>query len=307
MKPCCHRCTLRGPPIVQTLDRVSMMQGAWGHTRRPDPWAYAVGAAGGPLTIYFHGAPGAPSELAVFDAPARACGLTLLCFDRFALDAALTGPAYFAALAAAVRAVAGERQVNLIGFSIGACVALHVGRLLGPQVKQLHLVSAAAPLQAGHFLPGMAGRAVFQTAMASPTLFKAMTLGQAALARWAPGVLRSVLFRGAAGADRVLASDPTFRSFMSELLFSGLRKGRAGYVRDILAYVQDWSTMPAQVRADTFLWHGRLDNWSPCEMATRLQGDIPNCRRLTVMQDLSHYSCLYRAAPLICNQLANTR
>jgi hypothetical protein len=78
-----------------------------------------VGDPAGPLTIYFHGAPGAPSDLAVFDAPALAHGLKLLCWDRFALDATLTGAAYFSALAKAVHTVAGAQQVNLVGFEVG--------------------------------------------------------------------------------------------------------------------------------------------------------------------------------------------
>jgi pimeloyl-ACP methyl ester carboxylesterase len=148
---------------------------------------------------------GAPTEWQFFAAPARACGLRLLCLDRFALDAALNGPAYFAALAEAVRAVAQGRQVHVIGFSIGAFVVLHISRLLGAQVGQLHLVSAAAPLQSGHFLPGMAGRAVFQAAM-----------------------------------------------------------------------------------------------------ATCLQHVMPNCRAVNWLQGQSHCSCLYRAAPHICQQLARS-
>jgi pimeloyl-ACP methyl ester carboxylesterase len=266
----------------------------------------AVGSATGPLTIYFHGVPGAPGELDVFDAPAQRQGLRLACFDRFALDAALTGQAYFAALADAVRTLAGASPVNLIGFSIGAFVALQTSRLLGAQMGQLHLVSAAAPLQSGDFLPGMAGRAVFRVAATLPTGFKAMALAQSALARWAPGVMRSLLFRGAVGADLVLALDPAFRLSMNELLHTSLGTGRAGYVRDVLAYVQDWSATPAQVTADTTLWHGSLDNWSPPEMSTCLQRGMPHCRRLNTLQGLSHYSCLHRAAPQICRQLAGT-
>jgi pimeloyl-ACP methyl ester carboxylesterase len=288
-------------------NRLSMMQGSRVQTHGLDLSAHTVGDVAGPLTIYFHGVPGAPSELGVFDAPARACGLKLLCWDRFALNEALTGPAYVAALAEAVRAIAGSHRVNLIGFSIGACVALHTCRLLGAQVGQLHLVSAAAPLQSGHFLPRMAGRAVFQAAMASTTRFKALTLGQGALARWAPGVMRSALFRSATGVERVLASDSAFRSSMDGLLRSSLLEGRAGYVRDILAYVQDWSAIPAQVRADTTLWHGSLDNWAPPDMAIHLQGSMQTCRQLHLWDGLAHFSCLYRSAPLICRQLANPR
>jgi pimeloyl-ACP methyl ester carboxylesterase len=93
---------------------------------------------------------------------------------------------------------------------------------------------------------------------------------------------------------------------MNDLLQIGLCKGRAGYIRDILAYVRDWSATPAQVTADTSLWHGSLDNWSPPEMATCLQRSMPNCRQLNMLEGLSHYSCLHRAAPQICRQLAST-
>ena len=120
-----------------------MMENTQVQTQRQDLQAHTAGDPAGPLTIYFHGAPGAPSELAIFEAPARACGLKLMCWDRFALDAALTGPAYFAALAAAVRAVAGAQQVNLIGFSIGAFIALRISQMLGLGTWTLPLLMVA--------------------------------------------------------------------------------------------------------------------------------------------------------------------
>ena len=281
-----------------------MMENAKVQMPLNDLQAHTVGDPAGPLTIYFHGAPGTTSELEIFEGPARACGLKLLCWDRFALDAALTGQAYFEALAAAIREVAGAHQVNLIGFSIGAFIALRTSQLLGLQVGQLHLVSAAAPLQSGNFLHSMAGRAVFHAASVSPKRFKAAVLGQVALARWAPGLMQSVLFRGATGVERELTSGLAFRLFMSDLLRSSLLEHRAGYERDILAYVQDWSAIPAQVSAETTLWHGTQDNWAPADMATSLQNKLPNCRRLNLLEGLSHYSCLHQAAPLICHQIS---
>ena len=281
-----------------------MMENTQVQTQRQDLPAYTAGDPAGPLTIYFHGVPEAPSELAIFKAPARACGLKLMCWDRFALDAALTGPVYLAALATAIRAVAGVNQVNLIGFSIGAFIALRISQMLRAQVGQLHLVSAAAPLQSGHFLPHMAGKAVFYAASVSPKRFKAAVLGQAAFARWAPGCMQALLFRGATGVERELTSGSAFRLFMRDLLRSSLLEHRAGYERDILAYVQDWSAIPAQVTADTSLWHGTQDTWAPVDMATSLRDQLPNCRRLHLLEGLSHFSCLHQAAPLICHQIA---
>jgi pimeloyl-ACP methyl ester carboxylesterase len=112
------------------------------------PLAYRqFGSQRGRIVVYFHGAPGAPGEAALFDSLGKEHGLNFVCFDRFTLNRSLEGEAYFRALAEAISGMAFGTSVDLIGFSIGAFVALQTSRHLGDRVYSLHLVSAAAPLE----------------------------------------------------------------------------------------------------------------------------------------------------------------
>jgi pimeloyl-ACP methyl ester carboxylesterase len=261
------------------------------------------GASHGKLAIYFHGAPGAPEEGKIFDMDAKGHDLTVLCFDRFAIDPSLTGEAYYQLLAAEITKQAAGRQVNFIGFSIGAFIALQTCRYMPNGVRSLHLVSAAAPLEAGNFLPAMAGKQVFQLAKAAPALFLLLSYWQGLLAWLAPKALFRLLFASAAGGDKALAADPEFQASITPVLRSCFLRRVRGYARDIGAYVQPWNATLANISVDTHIWHGDEDNWSPPQMVHYLASAIPGCSSTQGFSGLSHYSCLYRAAPEICRLL----
>ncbi len=272
------------------------------------PLAYRqFGAEDGRIVVYFHGAPGAPTECALFDQLGKKHCLSFVCFDRFALDRSVTSEAYFRALADAISKKTAGEAVDLAGFSIGAFVALQVCRYLGTSVRRLHLISAAAPLDAGNFLGAMAGNKVFKLARDTPRLFAGLCRGQALLARSSPTALFSLLFASATGQDRVLTAERAFQTQMKEALRACFVKGESGYIRDIEAYVQPWSTLLSDVAMETHIWHGELDNWSPIAMAEYLGSAIPGCVQIEIMKGLSHYSCLHRSAERICLQLVRTR
>ncbi len=77
------------------------------------------GSKQGRLVVYFHGALGALEEYALFDEYANKHNVNIVCFDRFSID---------------------------------CHVAIETGILLGDQVKNLQLVSSAAPLESGRYL-----------------------------------------------------------------------------------------------------------------------------------------------------------
>ena len=122
------------------------------------------GSENGRMVIYFHGAPGAPEECGIFDLDGKKHGLTFICFDRFAVDASINGETYYRLLADEISKRAAGKPVDVIGFSIGAFVALQTCRYMPDGVRSLHLVSAAAPLEAGDYLEAMAGKQVFRLA-----------------------------------------------------------------------------------------------------------------------------------------------
>ncbi|WP_104428131.1 alpha/beta fold hydrolase [Methylobacter tundripaludum] len=261
------------------------------------------GSDNGKTVIYFHGAPGAPEECAIFDLYAKEQGLTFICFDRFSGDYSIAGEAYYQFLAQEISKQAGGKEFDVIGFSIGAFIALQTCRYLGNEVRSLHLISAAAPLDAGGFLETMAGKRVFQLAKTVPILFVLLSYWQGLLALLFPNALFRLLFASVAGDDKALSVDRAFQSGITQVLRSCFIGRVRGYVRDIRAYVQPWKDRLSDIGVNTHIWHGAEDNWSPVAMAEYLASMIPGCTSTEIFNDLSHYSCLYRAAPEICRQL----
>jgi len=263
------------------------------------------GADNGRVVIYFHGVPGAPEECAAFDHYGKEHGLRFICFDRFAIDASIAGEAYYQFLAAAISKQAVGEKVDVIGFSIGAFIALQTCRYLPDKIRTLHLISAAAPLDAGDFLNAMAGKQVFQLAKAFPVLFVLLSYWQSLLALLSPTALFRLLFANVAGDDKALAVDLEFRSGIINVLKSCFIGRIRGYVRDVQSYVLPWKTTLSEMTVNTQIWHGAEDNWSPVAMAEYLQSAIPGCASTQIFKGLSHYSCLYQAAPEICRQLGS--
>ena len=259
--------------------------------------------AGKPV-VYFHGVPGSPSEASVFDAPARERGLRILCFDRFAIGHSITGADYYRQIARAISETVQGAQVDFIGFSLGTHAALEVSALMPGQVRSLHLVSAAAPLDGGDVLDQMAGKAVFSLAQRSPGLFQWLVKWQALLAKRAPQLLFRMLFASAQGQDRELVKSPEFKALICQVLQQCFAQGTTGYARDIQQYLQPWSASTFACEADVCLWHGAEDNWSPFGMSVYLAECFSSNARVERMEGLSHYSCLYAAAPMICERLA---
>lgn len=261
------------------------------------------GDSNGQPVVYFHGAPGSPEEGAVFDSYAKDHQLRLICFDRFAADSTLSAEDYYKQLAQQIKRVLGSQPTAIIGFSIGAQVALEVAKLLATQVRYTHLVSAAAPLDSGDFIDHMAGGAVFKLAKNQPAIFSLLTQCQVVMARMAPGLLVRTLFASAVGGDSALIKQPGFRSSISAVMQQCFRKHAAGYQRDIQGYV-NWAANFDGYSSGVTLWHGTEDNWSPIFMASVLAEKLSSAALVESMQGLSHYSCLYQAAPHICAQLA---
>jgi pimeloyl-ACP methyl ester carboxylesterase len=261
------------------------------------------GADSGRIVIYFHGAPGAPEECGFFDQLGKQNGLTIICFDRFAIDSSIKAEAYYKRLADEILKIAVAKQVDVIGFSMGAFVAIQTCRHMTDRVKTLHLVSAAAPLEAGEFIEAMAGKQVFKLAKSFPALFLLLSYWQGLLALLFPHALFRLLFASAAGDDKALVADREFQTGITKVLRKCFRGRVRGYARDIGAYVQPWKATLAAVSVNTFIWHGAEDSWSPILMADYLKSAISGCKSVTIYNGLSHYSCLYRAAPAICEQL----
>lgn len=226
--------------------------------------------------FYLHGLPGGPEELSLAGSPNA-----LPCLDRSGGDDAI------------VARLAGAGPLHLIGFSLGAALALRLAARL--PVAQLTLISPAAPLTLGNFLPDMAGAPVFRAAR-RPWLLRALTALQAAGFQNAPARSLQALFHNAPAADLALLSAENQR-----LLLTAYRRcvgqDRAKYLAELIRYVQPWDDVLPRISAPVTLWYGADDTWSPPAMAQALARALPQTR-LHLLPQMGHYSTLCHALPL---------
>jgi pimeloyl-ACP methyl ester carboxylesterase len=262
------------------------------------------GSDTGHIVVYFHGAPGAPEECSIFDLEGKNHGLTVICLERFSVDPSIDGEAYYKHLATEISSIASGKPVDVVGFSIGAFIALQTIRYMSNGVRSLHLVSAAAPLEAGNYLEAMAGKQVFKLAKAVPALFILLSYWQGLLAWLSPNALFRLLFASAAGEDKALAANREFRADITKVLKACFIGRARGYTRDIGLYVRPWKTTLAEVSVNTHIWHGAEDNWSPPLMAEYLKSAIPGWPRPKYSMDCHTIHACTRRHPECANYWA---
>ncbi|SFN91514.1 Pimeloyl-ACP methyl ester carboxylesterase [Roseovarius lutimaris] len=243
--------------------------------------------------LYFcHGLPGSPSDADLgfadqFDLP------PIIAPDLFSAkapgdDPVKTAIAQFESLTGKIP----DGSIHLLGFSMGAMLAIHIAAAHPERIKRLTLISPAAPLQLGNFLPHMAGQPLFRLAARHPSLFLALTYGQGLLARAAPELLIRRLFASAGGSEHALLEHPD----AAEAIRQGLRHSYThhpkGYARMIAAYVSDWSPVLTSILCPMDIWQGTADRWVPLAMTQALADRLPGKVRLRLLEGAGHYSTL---------------
>ncbi|WP_284165583.1 alpha/beta hydrolase [Frigidibacter sp. SD6-1] len=227
-------------------------------------------------TLYLHGLPGGAAELDLGGSPSG-----WIVPDRLAWTDYDTGVTQLAARL--------PEQCRLIGFSIGAMTALRLAARAPDRVVDLTLISPAAPLETGDFLPDMAGRKVFEAARRGGWPFRALTAAQSLIARSFPRLLMQMLFAGTTKAEKFLAD--AHSSELSGVIATTYGSGRAAYLDELQHYVRPWRGVLAGVRAAVTVHHGEADNWSPPAMGAALVASLPDAK-LIRYPELGHYGTL---------------
>ena len=243
--------------------------------------------------IFCHGMPGSTADVDLLrrnNPDAKIIPLRLLDVDPAQIDTGLQS-----SLDTLLEQSGGER-VHLVGFSIGAMAAIKRAALRPDKVSRLTLISPAAPLSLGEFLPNMAGKPVFDLALKSPALLKIVTGLQGWIVRISPNLLINMLFSKCGTMEKDLLTDPSFRGVLTQGLSDSLVKKPSSYLSYVCAYVSDWSGILQDVKCPVVLWHGTKDTWSPPEMSEKLENAFGNAATLNVVDDAEHYSTLTRVA-----------
>ena len=184
------------------------------------------------------------------------------------------------------------KGIHLVGFSIGAMVAIKIAASRPELVSKVTLVSPAAPLQLGTFLPNMAGQPIFRLAMKHPRLLDLVTVIQGRIARLAPRLMTRILFGSCGPSERALLNDPSFIDAINQATYLSFVKHRQTYLAYVKDYVADWSDALAKLHCPVELWHGTADTWSPPQMSAALKTRLGETCTLHEIEDAEHYSTL---------------
>ncbi len=243
--------------------------------------------------LYFcHGAPGSPSDADL--GFAGRFGLSpVMTPDLFADDTPGTDTikSALAQFDSMTRKIP-DGRIHVVGFSIGAMVAAHIAAARPERLMRLTLISPAAPLQLGDFLPQMAGQPVFRLAARHPGLFSALTYGQGVLTRAAPDLLIRRLFASAGGSEHALLENPDAAEVIRKGLRHSFSRHPKGYARMIAAYVSDWSPVLGSILCPVDIWQGTADRWVPLAMAQALAARLPGKVSLRLLEGAGHYTTL---------------
>lgn len=185
-----------------------------------------------------------------------------------------------------------EPAIELVGFSIGAMGAFQIASRFPEVVARVTLISPAAPLALGEFLPLMAGQAVFQLAISKPALLALLTNGQSLAARWFPRLLLKALFANSTALEKELLEDAAFLEAMESALKNSFVQNKEHYLSYVKAYVADWSAYLDQVKCPVVLWHGSRDAWSPPQMSQALVHRLGAKATLHFVEGTGHYSTM---------------
>jgi pimeloyl-ACP methyl ester carboxylesterase len=185
-----------------------------------------------------------------------------------------------------------NHKIHITGFSIGAMMAIQIAAARPDRVGQLTLISPAAPLGLGDFLPDMAGKPVFDLAQNALRLLQVLTKIQSLLARYLPHVLINQLFKKSSPREQGLIADPKVQSIIAGGLQNSFQTHPKQYLATLQTYVSDWATDISRVTCPVQVWHGDQDTWAPIAMSHALCAAFPQGAKLHVVKGGEHYSTL---------------
>ncbi|ANP47300.1 alpha/beta fold hydrolase [Candidatus Viadribacter manganicus] len=233
--------------------------------------------------VYCHGLPGSPTEWRAF-APSR----QLLSLDRLGqLD-----PTYESNVLEAFDALNLDAPTNIIGFSLGAMAAIHIAARRPLKAHRLILVSPAAPLELGNFLPSMAGKPVFEAAQRGALSLQLLTIAQNALLSVAPKAMLQTMFATSAVAERGLLADPSFQTMLVDGMKQCFGSHQRAYQNELIAFVRPWAHLLDNISCDVTIWQGEQDSWTPPAMSAALQSRLGSKASVHTLNGRGHYGAL---------------
>ncbi len=260
-----------------------------------------LGAAHGPLIIYFHGAPTSRLDLVAMSDAFTALDVCVVCPDRPGYGNSTPQPGRqlhdWPADALALADQLGRRRFAVIGISSGSPYAIVTAAALPDRVT------------AGAVVAGV-------TDFSWPNAWTGFFDNEAALMRigdelkakdWCDehygvdGERFAASFPELAAADNALLADQSVADGFAATINEAFRQGTSGYAQDITVQARPWQFDPGSIRVPIRILHGESDTLVPVDHAHHNADLIPHAT-LELLPNEGHISMLAQL-PAIASDL----
>lgn len=269
-----------------------------GVARYGDPYGVPV--------LAIHGAPACRTMFEAADAPARACGVHLIAFDRPGYG--LTPLDYGATLQsrtdvfAELTVALGLDRFALLGISGGGPYAVALAARLGSRITGLALVCPLGPVadEASRSSPNPVHlsamqRGFFLDLPRHPWVLRSNAEVVLRSFRFAPSFFLSTVAHLLPEVDRVILNRADVSSSMVAMTLEATRHGILGAIADLEIFAEPWQVDYEKITAPARLWQGTADTIAPVGLALKLGTLIPDCK-VTRVKGGGHF-WIYDAIP----------
>jgi pimeloyl-ACP methyl ester carboxylesterase len=261
------------------------------------------GTPGGAPMFYFHGFPASRLEGQLVHRAAIDQGVRLVALDRPGFGYSDFEPRTLAQWPSDVAEVADALQLErfaILGISGGAPFSLACAAALGSRVTATAIVAGLGMTTVAEDFArfDVVARTSFRLARSAPMLSRIVNSGLAAVLRWRPQLIDTLLAADMSGPDREVLADPEVAAMFDASLLESLRAGSKGASHEIGLLARPWDFDVTAIRIPCYFWHGEMDRTVPVEMTRRLATLIPGCRA-TFFAHEGHFSLPLRHAQTV--------
>lgn len=265
------------------------------------------GVPTGEPVLYFHGFPASRLEAQLMHRAAVDQRVRLVALDRPGFGSSDFEPRTLAQWPSDVAQVADALHLErfaVLGVSGGGPFALACAVALASRVRAVSIVAGLGMTTVAEDLArfDVAARWSFRLARSAPALSRIVNRGLAAVLRWRPDQLNTLLAVGMSAPDREVLEDPEVAAILAASLREGLRAGSRGASHEIGLTARPWDFDVSAVRIPCYFWHGEKDRVVPVEMTRRLAALVPGCR-VTILANEGHFSLPLRHGDAILRRL----
>ena len=248
-----------------------------------------IGASGGPVVLYHHGAPGGRLELLTLDGTFEAAGVCVVTPDRpgYGGSSLLAGrsTADWADDVAALAAHLGVERFAVMGLSSGgpytvACAALLGDRVVGAIVAAGNTDMSWPEARDGYLDSELA-------IMALPDADAAVALCSERFGADGARFFEGEMDLGA--TDAAWLADDTTATALFTAMGEAFRQGVVGYAHDIWVQGRAWSFDPSTITCPVIVAHGEDDQLVPIAHSRHTASLIPGAE-LRILPAVGHLS-----------------